>query len=502
MKLLNAMQIRDLDQLSIQSENIESIVLMERAASVYFREMMIHCGGAYNRVIAFAGSGNNGGDAVAIARMALSYFEKVEVVLCNMGALSKDLSSMLEALPSAVDIIEINKGAPFEIDSDEATIVIDGIFGSGLNRPVEGYWADIIHYINKMKGYKCTIDIPSGMFSDVFEATGAIVKADWTLSFEMPKKVFFVPEAQEFLGHWNYASIGLNKTHHNAMKSTTYYITEDVVSGLLKGRSINDHKGTLGHGALITGSYGMAGASYLSAMGALRSGIGKLSCYVPEVVQDMIQTQVPEAICTGNNGYQCIESVHLAYRHEAIGLGCGIGTNCVTKDWLDHFLNEHNGDAMVIDADGLNIIAASKWQERIPRGSIITPHPGEFRRLFGDFSDYTEAFRIQEDKAKALGIYIILKIPHTRIVTPEGKVYYNQSGNPGMATAGSGDVLTGIIVGLLAQGYSSEDAGVLSVYLHGKAGDLAANDKGKYGMIARDIIEFLPYAIKSVETKK
>jgi len=499
MKLLSATQIRDLDQLTIKSEEIESIELMERAAGAFFREMMKKVGGKYEHLLVLAGSGNNGGDAVAIARMAKSYFNKVDLFILNIGAYSHDLKVMIERLPQGIEIQEVNEGDDVPMKIDHSTLIIDGIFGSGLNRPVEGYWADVINLINNSPGYVCAIDIPSGMYSDSFDEASVMIKADWTLSFQLPKKAFFLPEVQQYLGEWTYASIGLSKKHHQTMNSTDIYITSDYATELLRKRDVNDHKGTLGHGALITGSYGMAGASYLSAMGALRSGIGKLSCYVPEIVQDMIQTQVPEAICTGNNGYQCIESVHLAYNHDSIGLGCGIGVNKVTEDWMDTFLNQSEETPLIIDADGLNIIASKGWQNRIPKGSIITPHPGEFRRLFGDFDNYNKAFEIQDNQSIELGIFIILKIPHTRISTPDNRHYYNESGNPGMATAGSGDVLTGIITGLSAQGYYQEEAAALGVYLHGKAGDLAAREKGQYGLIARDIVEYLPYAIKSLE---
>lgn len=501
MKLLSATQIRELDQLTIQSKNIESSELMEKAASVFFREMMIKAGGKYDHLVVLAGSGNNGGDAVAVAKMAEPFFNKVEVDLMKIGKYSHDLRMMINKNPQGVNIQEVNEGDTYVMRADNSTLIVDGIFGSGLNRPVEGYWAEIIRIINDSPGYVCSIDIPSGMYSDTFNEEAYMIKADWTLSFQMPKKSFFFPEAQQYLGEWTFASIGLSNEHHQAMNSSDIYITSDYASDLLMKRDVNDHKGTLGHGALITGSYGMAGASYLSAMGALRSGIGKLSCYLPEIVQEMIQTQVPEAICTGNNGYQCIESVHLAYEHDAIGLGCGLGVNKVTEDWMDTFLDQYLNTPLIVDADALNIIASNQWQDRIPNGSVITPHPGEFRKLFGDFANYTEAFEMQDAKSQELDIIIVLKIPHTRISTPDGTHYYNESGNPGMATAGSGDVLTGIITGLAAQGYQQEEAAVLGVYLHGKAGDLAASEKGHYGLIARDLIEYLPYAIKSIENK-
>ncbi len=356
--------------------------------------------------------------------------------------------------------------------------------------------------INNSEGFVCSIDTPSGLSSDKYVESGSIIEADWTLSFQFPKLSFFYPESQKYLGHWEYASIGLSENHHSLMKSPTIYIDKNWIVKNFKGREKQDHKGTLGHGALITGSYGMAGAAYLSAMGALRSGIGKLSCYVPEVVQDMIQTQVPEAICTGNNGFQCIESVQLAYSHEAVGLGCGIGMNAVTIKWLGKFLESCKGTPLIIDADGLNIMSQQSWIDRTPKDSIITPHPGEFKRLFGNFNNYEEAFRIQKEKAKELGIYIVLKIPNTRIATPEGEIYINSSGNPGMATAGSGDVLTGIITSLKSQGYSSLHAAVVGVYLHGLSGDLAAKAMGEYGLIARDLIEYLPKAIKTIEIEK
>ena len=407
MKLLNAQQIRELDQQTILVQNIESADLMRRASKVYFTELMNHIKGHFKNMVVFSGSGNNGGDGIAIASLCAPYFETVDIVLCNIGNRSNDLKEMLEEVNEKVQIIELNKGEDIDISLGRS-LVIDAIFGSGLNREVTGYWASLISYINNYSAYICSVDIPSGMFSDHLNKTNNIIEADWTLSFELPKPSFFFPENGNYLGKWQTASIGLDKTTLEAMESTEYVVDEDLIKSIFKNRERHSHKGTCGHAALITGSYGMSGAAILAAKGCLRSGVGKLSCYVPEVTLNLIQSQVPEAICAGNNGFQCIESINFTLDYDAIGLGCGIGKNLVTKSALRKFFGIYHDIPMVIDADALNIIAEEEWIDLIPKGSLLTPHIGEFDRMFGKSRNSEDRMDLLQEKAESLNLSILL----------------------------------------------------------------------------------------------
>jgi NAD(P)H-hydrate epimerase len=498
MKLLISNQIRELDQKSIIEEQITSTELMMRASKVYFTELLGHIKGKFKNLIVICGSGNNGGDGVAVATLCTGYFNKVEIWLCAVGKRSPDLEEMLRLLPKSIRIVEIEANREFpSINKDQ--LIVDALFGSGLNRKLDGYWAALVEYINNSGGYVCAIDIPSGMFCDHLNNDGAIISAQWTLSFEMPKLSFFYPENDSYLGEWKYSSIGLSKKEWNAMKSDNEFVDQDLIKSIFKSRPTHSHKGSFGHAALITGSYGMSGASILSAKGCLRSGVGKLSVYVPEVGLNLMQGQVPEAICAGNNGYQCIEQIKLTYNYESVGIGCGLGKNVVTKDSLARFLKASKDRPLIIDADALNIISEEGWQDLIPKGSLLTPHLGEFERLFGKGQDSEETYRIQDRESQRLNLYILLKGAYSRLTTPDGKVFFNRTGNPGMATAGSGDVLTGILTGIKAQGYNMREAGILGMYVHGLAGDLAAEKQGQYGLIASDIIDYLPRALKSIE---
>ena len=502
MKLLKANEIRKLDELTIQKlYQGRSIDLMEKAAGVFFRWMMENKPKGYDKLTVLCGTGNNGGDGLAVARLSNPYFEKVSIILCQISKPTPDTLTMLSILPPDIEIIQIAKGDVFRF-SLENTLLIDALFGSGFNRPLEGYWADLVTEINKSVSCIYSIDIPSGMFSDDVPGEELVsIHAHKTLSFEMPKRSFLFPESETRVGDWNFHSIGLDTESWDQLESYATAITESMICNFIKKRSIYSHKGTYGHTAILAGSYGMAGAAILAANGALRSGAGKITCITPEICIAPIQAQAPEAMCLPGCGSFSLEKLPEHRSFQAIGAGCGIGTYGKTKDLLYLLLKEWQETPLVLDADALNIIAREQWLDIVPNNSILTPHPGEFKRLFGNYRHSEDRLEMQMKFSQKHHIYIIFKSAFSTLTTPQGTVFFNLNGNAGMATAGCGDVLTGIIASMLGQSYSSEQSAIAGLYVHGRAGDLAAQKMGKISMTSGDLVRNLPMAWSEIESK-
>ncbi|MCB0560367.1 MAG: NAD(P)H-hydrate dehydratase [Lewinellaceae bacterium] len=492
MKIFTAEQIRQLDAYTIENEPIASIDLMERAALTFTYWFINQFPETGSPIHIFCGPGNNGGDGLAIARMLHHRFYDITVYRCHIGgSTSEDFDVNLGRLPAhgGVPVHDIEKNGSFP-ELPAGAILIDGIFGSGLNRPVEGFWAELLEHLNQQAATRVAIDIPSGLFADQ-PTRGVTFHAGHTFSFEVPKFAFFFPENQQRVGHWVAQSIGL---HPEAIESTPtpyHFMDEAFIQPLLKRRDKYGHKGHFGHALLLAGSYGKMGAAVLGSRACLRAGAGLVSAHVPQCGYEIIQISVPEAMASiDRHPYQLSEIPGLE-GYSAIGIGCGLGQKKATRKALLDLLKKAR-QPLVIDADALNILGKHpEWQQYIPEGSILTPHPKEFERLFGETSNGFERNELQRKKARELGIHIVLKGAHTCIAAPDGTCYFNGTGNPGMATAGSGDVLTGIITGILAQGYAPLEAALLGVYLHGLAGDLAAEELGQEAMIAGDITERL-----------
>ncbi len=505
MKILNAGQVKKLDAYTIENEPILSVNLMERAAKVCTNRIIKIIKKKTN-IKVFAGPGNNGGDGLAIARMLANKNYSVTVYL-KSTKLSTDAQINYERL------IEQNKAKIIIID-DKAKLpalkkndlVIDALFGSGLSRPLEGFYAEIITHINNSEAIVISIDIPSGLFSEDNSSLPKseqgvylnVIKADYTLSLELPFLSFFFPDAQHHTGKWECLSIGLSQKYLQELKSPNYYITQKMVQAMLKKRKKFDHKGTYGHALLIAGSYGKMGAAVLAAKACLRTGVGLLTTHFPVSGYEIMQTAVPEAmVCIDESGTRFCKSDEQDL-YQAIGIGPGIGQKKATLNSLIGILNNAQ-KPVVLDADALNLLAANRFlYDLIPENSILTPHPGEFRRLAGETNNYFEQYQKQIALAKEQKVIIVLKGAHTSIALPDGRCYFNSTGNPGMGTAGSGDVLTGIITSLLAQGYLPEQAAILGVYLHGLAGDIAAKKKGMQALIAGDIVENIGKAYKKL----
>ena len=504
MKILSSAQLKELDKYTIIHEPIASVDLMERAARALTEAIVQRWDKSFD-IVVFAGPGNNGGDALAVARMLSKQGYRMEVFLFNTkGKLSEECQTNLNRLKTCGSIYFTEISTQFDPPSlTEKHLVIDGLFGSGLNKPLNGGFAAVVKYINSSKAQVVAIDIPSGLMGEdnTYNVRPNIIRADVTLSIQLPKLSFLFPENEEIVGEWELLDIQLKQSYIDSVSSAYSILEESEVRSLVKPRKRFAHKGTFGHGLLIAGSYGMAGASILSAKACLKSGIGLLTVHVPIHNHDLLQVTVPEAIVhTDIQERYFAQPIHLN-KYSALAIGPGLGRE---EDTALAMMEQIQGSNLpiVLDADAINILSTHRnWLSRLPKRCILTPHLGELERLIGKCLDTYERLTKVKELASYLQSYIIVKGAWTCIVTPEGNFHFNPTGNPGMATGGSGDVLTGILLGLLAQGYSREEACKLGVYVHGLAGDIAAEEKTEIGMTANDIVEALPAAWKKITSK-
>ena len=501
MKLFRSDQIKQIDERTIEDEPIASIDLMERAAGQVFRWYIQHFERT-RRVFIFAGPGNNGGDGLALARMLASNRYETEVHYVEFTEkTSDDWKKNLNRLKSEtkVPLYYLKEIDMFPVIST-GDVIIDAVFGSGLTRRVEGLAADVIKHINTSDATIISIDIPSGMFGE--DNTGndysSVVMADFTVSFHFPKLSFMFAENARCLGEWEVLPIGLSPNAIRNINSPYIFLEKSDITPLLKKRNKFDHKGIFGHGLLIAGSFGKMGAAVLGGKAALRTGIGLITCHIPLSGVVIVQSALPEAMTEPDKDEKHLSEIGNTDSYSAVGIGPGIGTEQVSQNALHHLLNDCK-KPMVIDADALNILSLNKeWLSLLPEGTILTPHPKEFERIAGKAENSYHRLMKQIELSEKHKCIIVLKGAHTSVTTPEGKVYFNSTGNPGMATAGSGDVLTGIILSLLAQGYTPENAAVLGVYLHGLAGDFAADSLSYESIIASDIIKNLFNAFNKI----
>lgn len=513
MKLFTTKQIATLDKYTIENEPISDIDLMERA-SLQITNWLVHRFSTESKMIFFAGPGNNGGDALAIARQLADLDFICEVYLVDLGRELKGSSAInrhrLE-LQQKVKISNLKTIDDFPKITESDTL-IDGLFGSGLTRPLEGLAAEIVQKINAtrhlptsrrvMTKTVISIDIPSGLMGEdnsngrlPAEARvttyNNIIRADYTLTFQFPKISFLFAENEKYVGEWEVLPIRLHPDGIAQTQTNFFYIEKEDIQQIIKKRSRFGHKGTYGHALLIAGSFGKMGAAVLASKACLRSGVGLLTAQIPHLGYPIIQTAVPEAMASvDQHDYTFTEFPDLS-PFSAIGVGPGIGLKSNTKKALCELL-EKSQVPLVIDADALNILSENKsWLDKIPENSILTPHPGEFKRLVGESKNSYENIQKQLEFSKKHKVIVVLKGAFTSISTPAGNLYFNSTGNPGMATAGSGDVLTGIVTGLLAQNISPENAALAGVFVHGLAGDLAVKEKSEISLVAGDIVEYL-----------
>jgi ADP-dependent NAD(P)H-hydrate dehydratase / NAD(P)H-hydrate epimerase len=487
MKILTSKQTAELDAYTIEHEPVSSIDVMERAATaftVWFNARFSHP----QKIIIFCGPGNNGGDGLAIARLLRQREYNPEVYIIKTGKPSKDFILNKERLEklSAIKYIAATQDIPALSPSD---IIIDAIFGSGLNRMPEGIFSKCIEDINKSKATIISVDIASGLFADRETECKTIIEPTYTISFQLPKLAFFLPQNDKYTGDWHLVDIGLSQEFLNKIETPYYYTDEAAIKGWIKKRSRFSHKGTYGKSLIIGGSYGMMGAVVLAAKACLRTGTGLCKTYTPTCGYEIVQSCISENIALTDPSFDFITQLPDLKLYNAIGVGPGLDESEQTKTALTKLFMTANAP-LVIDAGALNIIAGDKaLLEIIPAQSILTPHPKEFERLAGYAKNDFDRLRLAKELAKKINCYIILKGAFTVICTPEGKCYFNSTGNPGMAKAGSGDVLTGVITSLLSQGYEPFKAAVLGVYIHGFAGDAAAERYSEFSITASDIIE-------------
>jgi len=501
MKIFTGAQIRELDEYTIEHEPVKPIDLMERAARAITRAVT----DMWNNdrpVVVLAGPGNNGGDALAVARMLAEQKYKVSVFLFNVnGKLSDDCAANKQRLMdcrAVKSFVEVTN--EFDPPGLEAgMLVVDGLFGSGLNKPLTGGFASLVKYVNQSPSTVVSIDVPSGLMTEdnTYNVRANIIQADVTLTLQQTKLAFMFAESQKFIGKLKILDIRLSREGMAGI-ATQYSILEaDDLRPRLLHRNDYSHKGDMGTALIVAGSYGMAGAAVLAAKACLRSGVGKVAVCTPRRNSNILQVAVPEAVMCIDKDDSCFTEAIDTSDFDALGIGPGLGQN---ESSAIAFITQirRTQAPIVVDADGLNILAGHRaWLQQLPKGIIMTPHPKEFERLAGNrFSDSYERLSNARDMAERLQAYIILKGHNSALCLPDGNVVFNPTGNAGMATAGSGDVLTGIITGLLARGYKQADACMLGMYIHGLAGDLAAARVGMECLVAGDIIASLPEAFR------
>jgi len=505
MKILPVEKIKEADAYTIANEPIADIDLMERASAACFAWITEKLD-AKRDIYVFAGTGNNGGDGLAVARMLQLKHFPVQVYLIgpeeNLSPSCKlNFHRFKNIAPKSIRFLNEDEPFPGMHASD---VIIDSLFGSGLTRPAGGFSASVIRHINDCRALTISIDVPSGLFCDSSYKTvenPVIVEADYTLTFSPLKLAFLMPENDIYVGEWQLLDIGISREFIDGTAVKNYLLDGQILGPRLKKRNKFDHKGTYGHALLICGGYGKMGSAVLASSAALRSGAGLVTLHAPASGVPIIQSAVPEAMMSIDSNERFISYIPDLAPYTAIGIGCGLGMNEQSQKSVKLLIQEA-GLPIVFDADAINIIGENKtWLGFLPKNCIFTPHPKEFQRLAGKHKDDYDRIQMQREFSFRHHAYIVLKGAHTSITTPEGECYFNSTGNPGMATGGSGDVLTGLITGLKAQGYSSLDACMVGVYIHGLAGDLASAETGQEALIARDIINYTGKAFQTLYGK-
>ncbi len=490
MKIPTIQTARAADAYTIENEPISSVDLMERAATQIYFWLMRNLKSKEVSIKIFCGMGNNGGDGLVLARLLATndIFAQVYIVHVSDN-FSHDCEVNYERLK---EIPEVPMYGIFSKEDfpkiDDNDIVIDALFGSGLSRPLEGLAAEMVNHINDNQAIRIAIDIASGLYGDsIGIPTNPIVRADYTVSMQFPKMALLYPENEPFVGKWEVLDIKIHPDYIENVETANFYTTSDVVKPLIHKRGKHSHKGTYGHALLISGSTGKTGAALLASEACLRSGVGLLTTHLPKSAMLPLQIYMPEAMISPDKSDNCFSQVPDLQPYNAVGVGPGLGKSKETANALKRLIQEAKVP-MVLDADALNIISENKtWLSFLPERTIITPHPKEFERLFGKTDNSQQRLELQREMSKQYNIIIVLKGANTSITFPNGSCFFNSTGNPGMATAGSGDVLTGIILSLLAQRYTPEEAAIIGVFMHGRAGDKAAAERGMETMIARDI---------------
>ncbi len=490
MKIFTAEQIYNADKFTMEKQGISSDTLMERAATQIFEWMHTRLQGAKVKIHLFCGIGNNGGDGIALARHLLEHGYDIAVHVVNYSEKrSKDFLINLDRLKE-------RKVWPDFLDSDcefpiigREDIVVDAIFGIGLNRAPDSWVAKLIAHINSSMAFVLAVDIPSGLFMDQLpEDESAVVRANFVLSFQAPKLPFFLPETGVYLNQWELLDIGLDQEYLMNEPVSYEFIGKPEVLPMYRSRLKFSHKGTYGHALIIGGSYGKIGAVQLAAKACLTVGTGLVTAFVPECGYVPLQTSLPEIMVQTDDEDDLLTAIAFKVIPKVIGIGMGMGTHKRTVDAFSQFLDT-NEIPLVIDADGLNILAKEKdLLKKLPPQTVLTPHPKELERLIGSWKDDFDKLKKAKKFVNSHDVILVIKGAHT-ITLYKDSGFINSTGNPGMATAGSGDVLAGMITGLVAQGYSALYATIFGVYLHGLSGDLCVPKMGYESLTASFLID-------------
>lgn len=498
--VLDTESIRRLDKLTVERQNITFDDLMERAGTVCTNRMLDMFPLQKDYAIV-CGSGNNGGDGLVIARLLAERSKNVTVYLIPTGGKSSDGFKLnrerLEKQAKAT-VIEVTSADEYnpEIESD---IIIDAIFGSGINRPPEGIVLEVIRKINRSKLRVISIDVPSGLLTESVTETEKCIQATHTYCFSVPRFPFFFAETGSLCGDWELLDIGLDEEGLKELSNKIFLSESTDITHWLKKRNKFSHKNNFGHALMLAGSKGKCGAAILTATACLKSGAGLVTLRSPRCCVLPVQSAVPEAMVSEDPGEEFCDEPLRDPEYSVIAAGPGLGTVKATGNVLKRIFQDYKGP-VVLDADALNLLSENKtWLSFMPPETILTPHPGEFKRLVDDIKDPFDRMKAQKEFSARYHCYIVLKGRYTMISCPDGTVIINPTGNPGMATAGAGDVLTGVITAFRAQGMTALASAVAGVYIHGLAGDLAKATCGERGMIASDISNHLPQAIKSFD---
>ncbi len=505
MKIFTNEQLRTLEQYTLQHSDLTTLDLIERAG----REIAAQIHSMYpdpaREIRVFAGWGNNGADALAATICLADMGYAPKVTLFNIGGhrLTPECQALRDRLRSEHPECELYEVVgPFSMpEIKPSSVVIDGLFGSGLDRPLPSSVQMLIRNINDSGAEIVAIDVPSGMMGEWNSQTLSrnIIHATATLAIESPRLAFFIDDNAPAVGRWKLLRVGMSKEAVRTAPYTYYLITASDIRRILNPRQPFSSKADYGHALICAGSYGMMGAAIMAARGCLRAGAGKVTCYAPKCGYTIMQTAVPEAMFTRDVHDVAISNITLTRDYQAVAIGPGIGTADITINALENLLKVANANSrpLVLDADALNCISLRPIMlNYIPVLSVLTPHAGEFDRIFGAQPSAEARLRKAIEVAAFYNIIIVLKGRYTAIVRPDGKVHINSSGTPALASPGTGDVLTGVITGFIAQGYTPETAAIMGVYLHGLAGQICAKEHGEYGVTATDVANAIGVAIK------
>lgn len=496
MKILTGKQIREADRYTIEHEPVGSQELMERASEVIAQWICNHIG-QETPLFFFIGKGNNGGDGLAVARMLYHAGYSCYVYLIyGKELLSAECRFNLERLPEGVCRQE--GGIVQELDIPGDAVVIDAILGTGVTGPLKDPVLSVVEMINFLPNRVVSIDLPSGLGTEFGNDGRLTVMAETTLTLEFPKLAMLMPEAGDACGRIEVLAIDLDARYMDATPSPYYYVTEEVVRAQLLSRPKFGHKGTFGHVLLVCGSEGMMGAGILAAAAALRSGCGLVTLHLPIAERMAVQVSSPSALLSLDPGTCFSVLPGDLTRYASIGIGCGMGQAEETVAAFETLLRTYSRP-VVLDADALNILASNpRLREYVPEESILTPHPGELRRLVGEWDDEEQKLELVKKLAADLRSVVVVKGAHSMICSPEGVCWFNSSGCAGLAKGGSGDVLAGLLAGLLARGYDSMAAAVVGVYIHGLAGEKCAAYYGEESMNSGDLPDFLAEAFMDI----